>query len=59
MDDKSLRQEFVQSYKQLRSKIFKRVRPKTLNSKFLNGEMLLELCYSYCEAINTGTLPNI
>lgn len=59
MEDGNLRSEFVQQYKQLRTKIFKRVRPKTLNGKFLNGEMLIELCESYCDAINTGTLPNI
>lgn len=59
MDDGLLRGEFVQQYKQLRQKIFKRVRPKTLNGKFLNGDMLLELADSYCDAINTGSLPNI
>lgn len=59
MPDEHLRSEFVQSYNQLRTKIFKRVRPKTLNSKFITGEMLLELCYSYTDAINTGTIPNI
>ncbi|CDW76855.1 guanylate-binding n-terminal domain containing protein [Stylonychia lemnae] len=59
MPDEHLRQEFLQSINQLRTKIFKRVRPKTLNSKFITGEMLLELCYAYTDAINTGTLPNI
>jgi len=59
MPDEHLRSEFLQQINQLRTKIFKRVRPKTLNSKFITGEMLLELCYSYTDAINTGTLPNI
>jgi len=44
MPDEALREEFVAQYTQLRAKIFKRVRPKTLNSKFITGEMLLELC---------------
>jgi hypothetical protein len=44
MDDGMLRVEFVNSINQLRQKIFKRVKPKTLNSKFITGEMLLELC---------------
>jgi len=44
MGDEQLRQEFVQQINQLRTKIFKRVRPKTLNQKFITGEMLLELC---------------
>lgn len=44
MPDESLRQEFLSQINQLRSKIFKRVKPKTLNSKFITGEMLLELC---------------
>jgi hypothetical protein len=44
MADASLRQEFVQQVTLLRQKIFKRVKPKTLNSKFITGEMLLELC---------------
>ena len=59
MDDSLLRQEFVQQVNQLRQRIFKRVRPKTLNSKFMTGEMLLELAYSYTEAINLGSVPNI
>ena len=59
MADNQLRDEFVHQINFLRNRIFKRVRPKTLNSKFINGEMLLELCYSYTEAINTGALPNI
>lgn len=44
LPDDSLRSEFLTQTQQLRQKIFKRVKPKTLNSKFINGEMLLELC---------------
>lgn len=44
MPDDQLREEFVTQYNTLRKKIFMRVKPKTLNSKFVTGEMLLELC---------------
>ena len=44
MPDDQLRTEFVQQTNQLRKKIFRRVKPKTLNSQFITGEMLLELC---------------
>ena len=43
----------------LRSKVFKRVKPKALNKKQLNGEMLLRLCHAYTEAINKGSVPCI
>ena len=43
----------------LRTKVFKKVKPKALNKKQLNGEMLLRLCYAYTEAINKGSVPCI
>ena len=59
MDDSLLRGEFVSQINFLRQKIFKKVKPKTLNSKFITGEMLLELCSAYTQAINVGSVPNI
>lgn len=59
LPDDILRPEFVAAAKKLRSKIFKKVKPKTLNGKFITGEMLLELCHSYTKAINKGTVPSI
>jgi hypothetical protein len=44
---------------QLRQKIFKKVKPKVLNGRFITGEMLLELCTSYTTAINKGSVPCI
>jgi len=44
---------------QLRGRIFKRVKPKVLNGKYLTGEMFLELCFAYTEAINKGQVPCI
>ncbi len=45
--------------KQLRSRIFKRVKPKVLNNTFITGESLLELCEAYVKAINQGSVPCI
>mmetsp|Transcript_29085 Transcript_29085/g.28081 ORF Transcript_29085/g.28081 Transcript_29085/m.28081 type:complete len:130 (+) Transcript_29085:915-1304(+) len=43
----------------LRKRVFKKVKPKVLNGKQINGEMLLELCYAYTQAINKGSVPCI
>ena len=43
----------------LRQRIFKRVKPKVLNNRFITGEMFLELCFAYTEAINKGSVPCI
>ena len=59
MDDSQLRKEFKDQMMTLRNRIYKRVKPKTLNSKMINGEMLLELCHAYTEAINKGSVPCI
>lgn len=59
LQDDALRPEFVEAANKLRNKIFKRVKPKTLNGKFITGEMLLELCHSYTKAINQGSVPSI
>lgn len=57
--DSELRPEFVEETKKLRNRIFKKVKPKVLNGKFLTGEMLLELIHSYTEAVNKGSVPSI
>ncbi len=44
---------------QLRGKVLKKIKAKTLNGKRLNGEMLYNLSLSYIEAINKGAVPNI
>ena len=43
----------------LKKKIFKKIKPKMLCGRNLNGIMLLEVCKSYIESINKGSLPNI
>lgn len=57
LDD--LRPEFFEQVLQLRKKILNRIKPKTLNGKQLNGEMVMTLCDSYVRAINNGAVPNI
>jgi hypothetical protein len=42
--DDQMRSEFLVQVQALRQKIYKKVKPKTLNSKYITGEMLLELC---------------
>lgn len=59
MDEESFRPEFVDQLRNIRKKIFKKVKPKTLNGKFLTGPMLAEICKAYIEAINSGRVPNI
>ena len=36
-----------------------RVKPKQLNNKPLNGEMLFNLAKSYVDSINSGAVPSI
>lgn len=59
LPDERLRPEFVEQMVALRQRIFKRVKPKKINNKEINGEMLLELCYAYTTAINKGSVPCI
>ena len=59
LPDEALRPEFVEAKNKLRTKVLKRVKPKSLNGKFITGEMLLELCQSYTKAINKGSIPSI
>ncbi len=54
-----MRPQFVKQITKLNSKIFRKVKPKKMNGKFLDGELLLELCRSYEKTINDGDIPNI
>lgn len=58
MHDQEFRQEFLEQAANIRSKILKKVKPKRIKGKVLDGESLLELAQSYVEIINKGTLPN-
>ena len=58
-DESKLRPEFVKQISILRSRILKKVKPKTLKGKPLTGSMLVELASQYIAAMNTGRVPTI
>jgi hypothetical protein len=45
--------------KTLRGRIFKRVKPKTLNGMSITGDSLLSLAEVYVDSINKGSVPCI
>jgi chromosome segregation ATPase len=56
----NLREEFKLQITQLRKKVMKRVKPKTImNGQTLSGTMFADLVLNYVEAINKGAVPNI
>jgi hypothetical protein len=59
MDQDKLRPEFVEQVQSLRRKVINRIKPKSLNGRKLNGEMLFNLAHSYVDAINKGAVPSI
>lgn len=59
LDDQHLRPEFLAAVEGLKSKIFSQVKPKVLHETFVTGDMLLDLCTSYVDAINVGSVPCI
>lgn len=59
MQLEELRPEFVEQVMQLRRKVINRIKPKLINGKKLNGEMLYNLAASYVDAINKGVVPSI
>lgn len=59
MDLSQLRPEFSEQVNNLRKLVLKQIKPKTLNGKYLNGEMFCNLIKSYIEAINQGAVPVI
>ena len=56
---KDLRPEFVEQVHVLRRKVLQRIKPKMINGKLLNGDMFWNLCKSYVESINQGSIPSI
>lgn len=59
-DFDSLREEFKTQITQLRTKIMKRVKAKTImNGQRLSGAMYADLVENYVSAINRGAVPNI
>ena len=50
---------FLENLSSLKSRIFKKLKPKTVNGHVLNGPMLLDLAQSYVDTINNGKVPTI
>ncbi|CDW83719.1 guanylate-binding n-terminal domain containing protein [Stylonychia lemnae] len=59
LKNSDLRAEFVEQINNLRSKIFKKVKPKLLKNQIINGPMLIELAEAYVKALNGGKVPTI
>ena len=55
----ALRPEFLEQIGQLRTKVFKKARAKTLRGQAVSGPMLVELAQSYVGALNGGQVPTI
>ena len=58
-EEDKLRPEFVQQMHILRKRMFEGIKPKALNGKNLNGEMLATLIENYVSAMNKGVVPTI
>jgi len=43
----------------IRQKIFRKVKPKIIQNKAINGPILVQICKAYIDSINNGNLPNI
>jgi hypothetical protein len=54
-----LRPEFVEQMLEVRRKALGRVKPKMMNGRQIDGNMLANLTQVYVEAINKGAVPNI
>jgi hypothetical protein len=54
-----LRPEFLNGIWFLKDKIFTEISPKILNGSQVTGEVLVDLCSSYVDAINNGSVPSI
>lgn len=54
-----VREEFTEAISRLKGKTLKKVRPKTIKGKPINGPMLVELAQAYIIALNEGEVPTI
>jgi hypothetical protein len=59
LDNGQLREKFVEQITQLRSKIFRKIKEKKLNTLSFNGQMFIEMAQNYVNTINQGAVPNI
>ena len=54
-----LREQFRNGIEILEAKIINTIQPKMIQSTVLNGDMFLNLIYSYIEAFNSEKIPEI
>ena len=54
-----VREEFAAQISNLRARALKKVRPKSVKGRPINGPMLVQLAQSYIEALNKGQVPTI
>lgn len=54
-----MREEFIDAIDRLRAKTLKRVQPKMIKGRKINGPMLVELAQAYVLALNEGEVPTI
>lgn len=59
VNDKEVRPEFADQINLLRSRTLKKVTPKTVRGKTINGPMFLQLATAYVQAFNEGEVPKI
>ena len=59
VQDDHVRQEFSAAIERLRVRTLKKVRPKTIRGKAINGPMLVQLAQAYIAALNAGDVPTI
>jgi len=57
IDESLFRKEFLEQSSLFRNKVYKKVKPKVLNGRFMNGEMMINLMNSVLESINNGGIP--
>ena len=51
LKNNELRSEFIEEAENIRKKVFKKVKPKTMKGKAVNGSMLLALCKHFVEVV--------
>ena len=59
LPDDKIRKEFLEQSEVLRTKVFKKIKPKTFNGKLLTGSMLMKLIENIINSINEGAIPVI
>jgi len=57
--EESLRKEFLEQIQTLKIKIKKKLKPKIVNGRRINGRILADLCIEYTNAINSDKIPSI